>query len=67
MRGHLDSVKSCQFCDNDQKLLTAGLDKTIVLWDFETGQSLQVYEGHTSAVNKARASPDASRYKCDHY
>ena len=62
MRGHHGSVKSCEFCNNDTKLLTAGLDRTIILWDFESGEILNTYQAHKSAVSKARSSPNVSRY-----
>ena len=59
-RGHKEACTSCQFCGfNDEKLLTAGEDATIKLWDFTTGQLLNNYtNGHSMNITKARTGPD---------
>ena len=32
LRGHTDTVSSCQLALNDQKLVTSSYDKTAILW-----------------------------------
>ena len=63
-RGHTGAVISCQFCDNDQKILTASHDLRIILWDAWGNQSLQVYQGqHDLEIAEARATNDCKRFE----
>ena len=57
LRGHLDSVQSCTFIDNDKKVLTASHDRNVKLWDFESGENLHTYQGHSQPVSQAQADP----------
>ena len=61
-RGHTGPVQSCQFCDQDQKILTASFDKTIKLWDKDTGENVFEYEGeHSMYISQAKANFDTTR------
>ncbi|XP_064640504.1 WD repeat-containing protein 88-like [Lineus longissimus] len=63
LRGHEDAVKTCQFCFDDKKILSASYDKSIRLWDFETGALIHKYDsGHVQYVSGARMSPCNSRF-----
>jgi WD40 repeat protein len=42
-------------------LLTGGEDKTIRLWDLETGKEVRRFEGHTDKVRAVAFSPDGNR------
>ncbi|PIO27927.1 hypothetical protein AB205_0221900, partial [Aquarana catesbeiana] len=44
--------KTCRICFNAQgsRILTASSDKTACLWDPQTGQCVQVLEGHTDEI-----------------
>jgi WD40 repeat protein len=62
LRGHEGAVKTCQFCFDDKKILSASYDKTIRLWDFETGALIHKYDGgHMQYVSGAKMSPCNSR------
>ena len=62
MRGHNDSVKSVQFCDHDTKFLSASHDRSMILWNFDNGKSIYIYEGgHDMYISQARMSSQADR------
>ena len=61
LRGHKDTIKSCQFCAGGSKILTASHDQTILLWDVTSGEAVNRYERHTAFANKAQANSDGTR------
>ncbi|XP_031442673.1 WD repeat-containing protein 88 [Clupea harengus] len=62
LRGHTDTVSSCQLALNDQKLVTSSYDKTAILWDVESGEPLRVFErGHTAPVTQCALIPQKNR------
>lgn len=48
LTGHQDAIKSITF--NGTTLITGSLDKTIKIWNFQTGQCISTYRGHSDAV-----------------
>ena len=42
-------------------LLTGGEDKTMRLWDLETGKEVRRFEGHTDKVRAVAFSPDGKQ------
>jgi len=42
LQGHSEAVSSVAWCYNDTKILTAGIDKLIILWNFE-GEKLYTW------------------------
>ena len=46
---------------NGRAILTTSLDKTIRLWDAETGQALATLRGHAKQVNGAAFSPNSEQ------
>ena len=52
------SVLSVSFSPDGQTLASAGIDKTIRLWDVRTGDTLRTLTGHTKEVNSVAFSPD---------
>lgn len=54
-------LNGCAFSPNGNKILTASEDKTLKLWDVETGREVKSYIGHNDAVNACRFSSDGSR------
>ena len=48
LEGHADSVWSVAFSHDSRWLASSSGDKTLRLWDTETGELLQVLKGHTA-------------------
>jgi WD40 repeat protein len=46
------------FSPDSKALATAGRDRTVRLWDTQTGKELAVFKGHTAAAISAAFSPD---------
>ncbi|KAG0147997.1 hypothetical protein CROQUDRAFT_670141 [Cronartium quercuum f. sp. fusiforme G11] len=52
LKGHQDSVYCLQF--DDQKLVTGSRDKTVKIWNIESGLCLKTLKGHTGSVLSVR-------------
>ncbi|KAF7724947.1 hypothetical protein EC973_000528 [Apophysomyces ossiformis] len=50
LRGHTDGVMCVQFCDLINVLMTGSYDKTIRVWNMETGEVIRTMTGHTRCV-----------------
>ncbi len=59
--GHTDSVRSVVWSPDGQRALSGSNDKTLRVWDAETGSCLRVLEGHTANVSSVAWSPDGRR------
>ena len=63
IRAHSDAVNSCEYVDEDTKILTGSSDKTVKLFNVEDGQCLRTYStGHTKIITEARPNCDLSKY-----
>jgi hypothetical protein len=60
LRGHTSSCRCICVSADGKRLLTGSGDRTLQLWDADTGKSLRVFKGHTDCVNGAALSPSAS-------
>ncbi len=58
---HDDTVALAAFSPDSERLLTAGGDNTIRLWETKTGKELGVLRGHEAAIVSAFFSPDGQR------
>ncbi|BAZ18044.1 WD-repeat protein [Calothrix sp. NIES-4071] len=56
--GHTDLVNGISFSLDGKTLASASWDKTVKLWDINTGKEIKTLEGHTDAVFGASFSPD---------
>lgn len=56
--GHSDMVLSLAFSRNGETLASASADRTVNLWDVQTGRVKQTMRGHTSSVWSVAMSPD---------
>jgi WD40 repeat protein len=50
LRGHTDAVYSVDWHQDGKLLATAGADKTIKLWDAQTGKSTSTLTGHAAKI-----------------
>jgi WD40 repeat protein len=48
--GHRDWVRSVALSGDGQRAISAGDDKTVILWDLQTGGALRRLEGHTGWI-----------------
>ena len=55
---HKDSVNSVCFSSDEKKALSGSKDKTIKLWDIDTGQCIRTFNGHMDDVSSVCFSPD---------
>ena len=58
LEGHQDYVNSVAFSPDAKTLASASLDKTIKLWNLNTGKQITFLTGHQSDVNSVVFSPD---------
>ncbi|CAG7846632.1 Uncharacterized WD repeat-containing protein alr3466 [Serendipita indica DSM 11827] len=62
LRGHEGSVLAVAFSADGSRIVSGSSDKTIRLWDADTGQPLgEPLQGHQSWVTAVACSPDNSR------
>ena len=53
-----DGVNSVCFSPDGRRLASGSADRTVRLWDAETGACVRTLEGHRGPVNSVRLSPD---------
>jgi WD40 repeat protein len=56
--GHTGSVNSVVFASDGAQVLSGSRDKTVRLWDAESGKELRRFVGHTGEVFSVALSPD---------
>lgn len=57
IQGHERGVNDIALISDGRYALTAGQDRTLRLWNLETGESEQTFEGHTDPVTSVAVAP----------
>ena len=61
LRGHTDCINAASLSSDGKRIVSASQDKTINIWNAETGQLLLTLVGHSSCVNSASFSPNGDK------
>ncbi|GAA0247176.1 hypothetical protein GCM10010492_53500 [Saccharothrix mutabilis subsp. mutabilis] len=56
--GHTGQVLGIAFSPDGRRIATAGVDRSVLIWDSATGAVLKTLTGHAAAVNGVQFSPD---------
>ena len=56
--GHGDKITSASFSRDGKTIATSSHDKTIKLWNIQTGKEIHTYKGHSNKVTDVVFSPD---------
>jgi WD40 repeat protein len=58
LRGHTGAVSQVAFAPGGDRLVSAGADRTVRVWDVDSGQQILTLRGHDAPVLSVRFSPD---------
>jgi WD40 repeat protein len=61
LEGHSDSVYCVAMSPDGRRTISASLDRTLKVWDLETGRELRTLQGHSDSVYGVAVSPDGRR------
>jgi len=61
LSGHSGEVTSCAVTPDGRRIVSASHDKTLKVWDLNTGRALATLEGHSGVVNSCAITPDGRR------
>ena len=61
LTGHTHYVYSVSYSPDGRKIISTSEDKTIKIWDANTGSCLQTLTGHTNGVSSVLYSPDGRK------
>ena len=61
LEGHQNWVRACTFAPDGRRLVSGSYDRTLRLWDVDSGECLRVLEGHEGWVKACAFAPDGRR------
>jgi WD40 repeat protein len=61
LEGHSSSVSGVAVTPDGKRAVSASSDKTLKVWDLESGQALRTLKGHSGFVNGVAVTPDGKR------
>ncbi|MEH1823295.1 MAG: hypothetical protein V7L31_30185, partial [Nostoc sp.] len=61
LTGHSGSVTAVAVTPDGKRVISASTDKTLKLWNLETGKNEQTFIGHTGSVTVVTVTPDGKR------
>lgn len=61
LSAHTDWVSDVAVSSDGSRIASAGLDRTVRIWDTANGQLLHTLTGHSDAVNSVAFTPDGTR------
>jgi WD40 repeat protein len=61
LKGHSAKVSGVAITPDGRRAISASDDKTLRVWDLESGQDIRTLEGHTGSVNGVAITPDGRR------
>jgi WD40 repeat protein len=61
LAGHSSTVYGVAVTPDGKRAVSASWDKTLKVWDLETGRAVRTLEGHTAAVRGVAVTPDGMR------
>ena len=59
--GHTGWVKACAVTPDGRRVVSASRDRTLRVWEIESGRTLVTLKGHLSWVNACAVTPDGQR------
>ena len=61
LEGHSGYVESVAYSPDGTKIISGSTDKTIKIWNANTGECLQTLEGHLDIIWSVAFSPDGTK------
>jgi WD40 repeat protein/HEAT repeat protein len=62
LKGNTAAVGALVFHPDGKRVLSTGVDKSIRVWDLESGNEIQTFTGHTDWVGSLTFYPDLNRF-----
>jgi len=60
LEGHTDLVTSAEFNQNGSLVVSASGDRSIRIWNAQTGECIKMLEGHTDLIRLAEFNQDGT-------